>query len=151
MQQTAFVDVLGRAGYRLTQPRRQVADLIAGRTSSFTAADLLTDARRRGVHVGRATVFRALDTFAELGALERVDLPSGDHAYVTCEPAQAHHHHIVCRACGRATEITGCDLAPWAGRVEASTGYAVDTHRIELFGLCPDCRAPADTRSRQGG
>jgi len=67
---------LGAAGYRLTGPRRAVADLIAARDGYFTAADLLADARARRLGIGRATVFRALEVLVELGAVERIDLPS---------------------------------------------------------------------------
>ena len=145
-----FIRALGESGFRLTRPRRKVAELISSQAASFTAADLLADARRRGLGIGRATVFRALDTFAELGVLERLELPDGEHAYVTCEPRVVHHHHVVCRRCGRATEISGCDLAPWAQQVEERTGYEVDMHRLQLFGLCPRCRQSRsdETRSR---
>ena len=57
----------------------------------------MPDARRLGI--GRATIFRTLDVLVDLQAVERLDLPTGDHAYVACEPA--HHHHVVCSNCGR--------------------------------------------------
>jgi Fur family ferric uptake transcriptional regulator len=101
----------------------------------------MADASRSGVRIGRATVFRALDTFSELGALERLELDGGDHAYVVCGPRSEHHHHVVCRSCGRASEIIGCDLEPWALQVQRATGYEVDRHRIELYGICPRCQS----------
>ena len=90
-----LVDALGHAGYRLTEPRRAVAELVAARRGHFTANDLIEDAHAQDLDIGRATVFRALDLFTELEVLERIDLPSGDHAYVPCLPRH-HHHHIVC-------------------------------------------------------
>lgn len=130
---------IGQAGYRLTGPRRAVAELIADREGYFTAADLVTEARERRLAIGRATVFRALDLLAELGVVERLDLPSGDHAYVACEPS--HHHHVVCSRCGRAVEIHDAGLRSLIEDVAARTGYTVETHRLELFGRCPSCRA----------
>lgn len=141
-----IVGALGGAGYRRTRPRRQVADLIGSRRDSFTAAELMSEARRRGIRIGRATVFRALDTFAELGVLERLELAEGEHAYVTCEPHDEHHHHVICRRCGTAGEVTGCDIGRWARLVEERTGYAITTHRTELFGLCPACRGTGAPR-----
>jgi Fe2+ or Zn2+ uptake regulation protein len=135
---------LGRAGYRLTGPRRAVAELIAARDGHFTAADLVAEAGRRRLGIGRATVFRSLDLLIELGVVERLDLPSGDHAYVACEPS--HHHHVVCSGCGRAVEIHDAGLRSLIEDVAARTGYAVETHRLELFGRCPACRA-ADGRA----
>jgi Fur family ferric uptake transcriptional regulator len=130
---------LGRAGYRLTGPRRAVAELIATREGHFTAADLVAEAGRRRLGIGRATVFRSLDLLIDLGVVERLDLPSGDHAYVACEPS--HHHHVVCSRCGRAVEIHDAGLRSLIEDVAARTGYTVETHRLELFGVCPACRA----------
>jgi Fur family transcriptional regulator, ferric uptake regulator len=132
---------LGAAGYRLTGPRRAVADLIAAHDGHFTAAELLEDARARRLGIGRATVFRALDVLVELGAVERIDLPTGDHAYVACEPS--HHHHVVCSRCGRTSDIADAGLLAVVDDVERRTGYRIDRHRLELFGLCPACRSEA--------
>lgn len=132
-----LVAALDRAGYRLTEPRRAVAELIVAREGHFSAADLIDDARARRMDIGRATVFRALDLFTELSVLERLDLPSGEHAYVPCEPA-GHHHHIVCSGCGRVTEIEEVGLA--LEDVQRRTGWLVDSHRLELYGRCPRCR-----------
>jgi Fur family transcriptional regulator, ferric uptake regulator len=134
-----IVSALDEAGYRLTEPRRSLAALIADQDSHFTAAELVTAARRRRLGVGRATVFRTLDVLAELGAVERLDLPSGEHAYVGCDPA--HHHHVVCSRCGRSTEIDDAGLRSVVGDVARQTGYRIDTHRLELFGMCPTCLA----------
>lgn len=129
---------IGQAGYRLTGPRRAVAELIEDRDGHFTAADLVAEARERRLAIGRATIFRALDLLAELGLVERLDLPSGEHAYVACEPH--HHHHVICSRCGRSAEIADEGLRTVVERVAAETGFSVDTHRLELFGLCPRCR-----------
>lgn len=126
------------AGYRLTEPRRAVAQLVAAREGHFSAADLIDDARVRGLGVGRATIFRSLELMTELGVLERLDLPSGEHAYVACEPV--HHHHVVCAMCGRVTEIDDRGLAAAVGDIERRTGWQVDSHRLELYGRCPRCR-----------
>jgi Fe2+ or Zn2+ uptake regulation protein len=135
---TAIVGALEDAGYRLTSPRRAVAELIGSRRGHFTADELLTESRRRRLGVTRATVFRSLDVLTELGLVERLDLPSGEHAFVACETA--HHHHLVCSSCGRTTEVDDNGLEAVAAAIERQSGYRVDTHRLELFGLCPACR-----------
>ena len=134
---TPIVGGLDRAGYRLTVPRRSLAALIADQDGHFTAAELVATARSRRLGVGRATVFRTLEVLEELGAVERLDLPSGEHAYVGCEPA--HHHHIVCSRCGRTSEIDDAGLRSVVREVGRQTGFRVDDHRLELFGLCPAC------------
>jgi len=138
-----IVTSLGRAGLRLTGARRIVAELVAERRGHFTAEDVLAASRGRGAVVGRATVFRSLELLTGLGLVERVDLPTGEHAYVACEPS-VHHHHIVCSRCGRSVEVGEPGLAPLLGRIESSTGFRIESHRLELFGICPRCNS-ADT------
>lgn len=134
--------MLDAAGHRLTEPRRVVAGLLDGRAGHFSAADLVSDARERRPGIGRATVFRALELFLELGVVERIDLPSGEHAYVVCEPA--HHHHVVCTGCGRSTEIDDRGVRALTKKVARRTGYEIGRHRVELFGLCPECQGAAE-------
>lgn len=134
----AIVGALEDAGYRRTAPRRKLAGLIAGHAGHFTADDLLAESRRRRLGVTRATIFRSLDVLADLGVVERLDLPTGGHAFVACEPA--HHHHIVCSSCGRSTGVSDHGLEAVAESIGRETGYEVETHRLELFGRCPDCR-----------
>lgn len=139
VEATPFLDAMQRAGYRLTEPRRELAQLIADRNGHFAAADLVTEAKDRGVGVGRATVFRTLDVLTEVGVVERIELPSGEHAYITCEPL--HHHHVICSGCGRSREIDDAGLRAVVRDIARRTGYRIDDHRLELFGRCPDCLA----------
>lgn len=133
------VAALEQGGYRLTAPRRVLAGLVANQEGHFTADDLLDVARRRRLGLGRATIFRALDVLTELGVIERLDLPSGEHAFVACQPA--HHHHVVCASCGRATWVADHGLERVAAAIGRETGYRIDTHRLELFGRCGECQA----------
>ena len=138
------VPALGRAGERMTRPRAIVAALVAGCEGPFTARDLLRE--NRGQHaVGRATVFRTLELFERLGFLERIDLPDGSHAYVRCRPA-GHHHHVVCASCGQAVEIPDSGLQRVTAEIARTTGFVLEEHRLELFGLCPACQRVVSDR-----
>jgi Fe2+ or Zn2+ uptake regulation protein len=139
MSSQPLVDALGRAGFRLTEPRRAVAQLVAARASHFTANDLIADARHLEHGIGRATIFRALELFTELELLERIDLPTGEHAYVPCEP-RGHHHHVVCGDCGAVTEVADHGLGAAIDEIGTRSGWLVESHRLELYGRCPACQ-----------
>ena len=134
-----LITALERAGFRVTEPRRAVAQLVADQPGHFTSASLVAEARARRLGVGRATTFRTLDVLLEIGAIERIDLPNGEHAYLACEPT--HHHHVVCSACGRSRDIDDAGLRAVVSAIARRTGYRIDDHRLELFGLCPACQA----------
>jgi Fe2+ or Zn2+ uptake regulation protein/predicted O-methyltransferase YrrM len=137
-----LVEALGEAGYRLTEPGRVVAELVAARAGHFTANDLIAEAQARDLGIGRATIFRALDLFTDLQLLERIDLPGGDHAYVPCLPGY-HHHHLICGRCARVTEVEDLGLGGAIAGMERNTGWTVQKHRLELYGLCPECQKAA--------
>jgi Fe2+ or Zn2+ uptake regulation protein len=140
-----IVAALDTAGYRVTSPRRVVADLIANHGGHFTTSELEAVARARRLDISRATLFRALDLLIELGVIERVDLPSGEHAYVAC--AGTHHHHVICSRCGRTTEVADHGLADAVAAMARESGYRIDMHRLELFGLCRHCLAKTTSPS----
>ena len=144
---TTWTTALDHAGYFVTEPRRVVAEMVADRDSHFTANQLVGEAKRARLGVGRATVFRALELFEQLGLVERLDLPNGEHAYVVCQPA--HHHHVICTNCGRSAEVADLGISSISAEVESRTGYALDSHRIELYGLCPECRTAGADQARR--
>lgn len=133
-----ILDALDLGGYRLTGPRRALASLISGHDGHFTASELAAAARERRLGVSRATLFRALDLLTELGVVERLDLPTGEHAYVPC--ARAHHHHLICSRCGRTADVEDSGVAEAVAEIARRSGYRIDSHRLELFGLCRHCQ-----------
>lgn len=136
-----IVRALDAAGYRLTAPRRSLASLVVDLDGHFTASELAAAGRAKGLRIGRATLFRALELMIELGVVERLDMPNGDHTYVACAPA--HHHHVVCSRCGRTAEVNDAGLTGAVGEIERQSGFRIDAHRLELFGLCRNCLARA--------
>ena len=139
VESNPIVDALDHAGYRLTEPRRAVADLIAEHDGHFTAAELETAARERRLGISRATLFRALELLTELGVVERLDLPTGEHAYVpalgritTTSSARA--------AGGRPRSRTAASPRR-SPRSPGAAATASTRHRLELFGLCRHCQA----------
>lgn len=136
-----ILDRLDAAGYRLTAPRRAVAALVGRQVGHFTAEELLAASRRERLGLARATLFRSLDVLVELGAIERLDLPTGEHAFVACRPS--HHHHVVCSSCGRTSELVDTGLVTMLADAGRRSGYRIDSHRLEVFGVCPACQAKA--------
>ena len=137
----AILDALASRGYRVTSQRRALSALVAARSGHFSADELLVESRARHLGIGRATVFRSLDVLAELGVVEQIDLPSGGHAFVAC--TAAHHHHLVCERCGRSTDISATGLSAILREIGTRSGYEIESHRLEVFGICPACQAAA--------
>ena len=138
-----IVSALAEAGHRMTGARRDLIDLILTRDGTFDSSDLIVDARRRGIPAARATIFRTIEVLVDLGALERLDLPGGEHSYVRCEVSR-HHHHLVCTGCQRSVDLEDLGMSPIMAEMARRTGYRIDRHRVELYGLCPICQTRPD-------
>ncbi len=109
-----------------------------------SAQQLHQDLRDAGTPVGIATVYRQLGALAESGQADTITLPVGQ-LYRACRPS-GHHHHLICEHCGRAVDIDP-PSEDWIRATADAHGYTVTSHVLEVFGLCPDCRATAVTAS----
>ena len=125
---------------RNTRQRAEVRDAMAASDAFATSQEIHDRMRRDGSKVGLATVYRALQTMAAGGEVDTIRTPDGQIAYRTCTPG--HHHHLVCRVCGRTQEVEAPSVERWARTVAAEFGYSDINHEVELFGVCPACAAP---------
>ncbi|HYU82799.1 MAG TPA: Fur family transcriptional regulator [Candidatus Polarisedimenticolia bacterium] len=132
---------LGDAGRKPTPARARVVTATLKRQSPFTAQEVVREVARSGI--GRATVFRTLDLLVSIGALSRVHgVDDGGRCvrYTPCAPE--HHHHLVCRSCGRVEEIDLAGLDTKLAGLARASGYAVLGHTLEVAGICANCREP---------
>ncbi|SCL38487.1 zinc uptake regulator, Fur family [Micromonospora rhizosphaerae] len=122
---------------RNTRQRTAVSALLAEMEGFHSAQDLHAMLRQRGERVGLTTVYRTLQGLADAGEIDVMRPPGAEHLYRRC--SEGHHHHLVCRACGRTVEVAGPAVESWAERVAAQHGYAEVSHTLEIFGTCPAC------------
>jgi Fur family transcriptional regulator, ferric uptake regulator len=123
---------------RNTSQRAIITELLAGTDEFVSAQDLHAALRASGSSVGLATVYRALQEMAGAGDLDVVRNETGEVLYRQCDQP-AHHHHLVCRACGLTQEVAAPGVEKWARAVAEQYGYVDLDHQVELFGLCAAC------------
>ena len=104
-----------------------------------TAQQIHADLRGAGDGVGLTTVYRHLQLLADDGEVDALQLDGGEVAYRRCATGH-HHHHLVCRSCGRSVEVECPDVDAWAQSVANDAGFADPSHRVEVFGLCAACQ-----------
>jgi Fur family ferric uptake transcriptional regulator len=123
---------------RKTRQRQALVDALATTPGFASARALHKQLEEAGHAVSLATVYRNLQALAEAGAVDVV-IPAGTEAvYRACHAAE-HHHHVVCRRCGAAEEVTEGDVEAWAERVARAAGFTQVRHTLEITGLCPAC------------
>ncbi|MGI8698168.1 MAG: Fur family transcriptional regulator [Mycobacteriales bacterium] len=122
----------------MTRQREAITAALEAAGGFRSAQELYADLRRSGRPVGLTTVYRNLAALAESGAVDVLRAADGEAAYRWCG-ADSHHHHLVCRDCGRTASVRGSAVERWADRVAAEHGYSDVSHTVEVFGRCAGC------------
>ena len=125
------------AAPRTTKQRTAVSAVLNETEGFHSAQDLHAMLRDRGERVGLTTVYRTLQGLADAGEIDVMRPPGGEHLYRRC--SQGHHHHLVCRSCGRTVEVAGPAVESWADKVAGQHGFVDVSHTMEIFGTCPEC------------
>jgi len=133
---------------RSTRQQTAIRNYLAQTPDFHTAQQIHDQLAAQGQSVSLPTVYRVLTRLAEAGEIDQLQLAEGQAAYRRCQTRE-HHHHLVCRRCRTAVEISGEDLERWAAATGQRYGFTEVDHQIELFGLCRDCREA--TRADQSG
>jgi Fur family transcriptional regulator, ferric uptake regulator len=128
-----------QAGTRHTAQADAVAAALVDAGGFRSAQDIYARLRASGQGVGLSTVYRHLQSLASQGRADIIQAPGGEATYRYCQSQGTHHHHLVCRHCGRAEEVSGPAVERWARGVAAEFGYTDIDHTVELFGTCRSC------------
>jgi Fur family ferric uptake transcriptional regulator len=134
------VDGPDPAPRRVTRQRTSLVGLLDELDDFRTAQDLHALLRERGEGVGLATVYRTLQSLVDEGQVDVLRSDDGEAAYRSC--SAAHHHHLVCRSCGRTVEVADPSVERWAAKIAAEHGFADVAHQLEVFGTCATCATP---------
>jgi Fur family ferric uptake transcriptional regulator len=122
---------------RTTRQRQVVAEVLDELSEFRSAQEIHAEVTERGDHIGLATVYRTLQLLAESGGVDVLRGDAGEALYRRC--STGHHHHLVCRSCGRTVEVEGPTVERWADRIAGEHGYTDVSHTLEIFGRCATC------------
>ncbi|WP_455383716.1 Fur family transcriptional regulator [Salinispira pacifica] len=146
---------LTAGGYRSTEPRRLLIELLSSTEECLTAEDLYLGAHHRNPRIGLTTVYRTLALLYDLGEVSRVEAGDGKARYELSEHSGAeHHHHLICAQCRRIrryAEFSSEELELMRrteSALEKRFGYRITGHSIYFHGICPACAAKGDGGGR---
>lgn len=125
---------------RSTRQKRAVAGVLAETDTFRSAQDLHAELRARGTRVGLTTVYNQLRALADTGEVDVLRAEDGETLYRRCR-SDDHHHHVLCRVCGRTVEVAGRAIEKWAAKVAKEAGFVDVRHTVEVVGTCADCAA----------
>ena len=133
------LEALAAAGYRRGGARSAVVELLGKQNCCLSAQEIFDELRRARRPVGIASVYRALEVLVDLRLVKRVDAGDGLSRFERAPVDGDHHHHLVCRDCGKVEAFTDSRLERAIDRIASGLGYAVEEHEVVLTGACADC------------
>lgn len=122
---------------RNTWQKDAVRHALGEATGFVSAGQLHLVLKNHGSTIGLATVYRALADLASTGEADTLQSQEGEILYRAC--TTEHHHHLICKSCGKTVEIEATEVEAWASKMAKAYGFKDVTHTIELFGVCKDC------------
>ena len=128
---------LREQGYRLTPQRLLILSTIHTSDRHISAEEIYDQVCARYPNVNISTVYRTLELLKDLGLVTETDLGGGSFRYHSVE--KGHHHHLVCRKCGRILELDEAVLKPVEGSILRRYGFRADLSHLAVFGKCARC------------
>lgn len=119
-----------------TPQRRAIWEFYSSHPRGITISEAIDALRVAGI--GQATVYRTTFLFQDIGLLHRIQMPDGQVCFVASK--SEHSHPLICRLCRDVVEFDTCDLSVLEKLLNTQTGYEIEGHQLEVYGICPKCK-----------
>ena len=136
----SWLNSLQDSGCRLTAPRRAIVSIVANSPRALDAIEIYDLGRDEHPRLGLVTVYRTLEKLEQLGLVQRVHQPDGCNMYLRAP--EGHEHLLLCKSCGQMEYFRGDDLTKLIDDTSRRSGYQIQEHWLQLFGLCANCQPP---------
>ena len=129
-------------GFKQSRQRDIVASIFfeQGDNEHLTVDDLLRAARDRDAQISQATIYRAVKVLVDAGVVEARHFVGGQTRYELADDGDEHHDHLICTKCDRIVEFVNDEIEELQERVAREHGFIVADHKMELYGICANCR-----------
>jgi Fur family transcriptional regulator, ferric uptake regulator len=125
-------------GYRVT-PQRQLVLEAVDRLGHATPEEIVTEVQQTARGVNISTVYRTLELLEQIGMVTHTHLSHGAPTYHLATASE--HVHLVCRDCGRVSEVSPAAIEPLTALLEHEYGFETDVRHLTVFGRCKECQA----------
>jgi Fur family ferric uptake transcriptional regulator len=134
---TLLKDHLAKHQLKLTRQREHILNVFL-KMEHITAEQMYRMLAKKDPHIGLATIYRTLNLFCEAGLAQARHF--GAQTQYDNVSHKGHHDHLICTGCGKIVEFANCDIEHLQEEVAKRNGFTIQTHKLELYGLCSSCR-----------
>ncbi len=134
-----FREFISQKGLKSTRQRDVILDAFLSSDRHLSIEELYLKLRAKHPNIGYATVYRTLKLFAESGIAREIQFGDGQTRYEHVNEGE-HHDHLVCTRCGTIIEFENEAIEKLQDEVAARHDFLIETHKLELYGICAKCR-----------
>ena len=146
-QHKQAIEILREKGHRLTPQRMLVLSIVAEGDGHLGVDEVFRRAKEAYPYMDIATVYRTLHLFKNLGVVTEVAIGDRLH-YELTDPSGA-HHHMVCRICNGAFNLSPSYLDSFRDRLVREFDFEPDLEHFAITGVCSGCRAAGNKHSHE--
>jgi Fur family ferric uptake transcriptional regulator len=141
----AFKHALKERSLKSTSQRDDIARVFFACNRHISVEELYREVRKVNPRVGYATVYRTVRLLRECGLAAERHFHDGEARFENVEETQ-HHDHLICERCGRIVEFSNAEIEELQERVARKLDFVISRHKMELYGICGDCRTGRQPR-----
>ena len=138
-EDSCAICALDAAGLRVTRQRQILFEVLAEEANPMSAEQIHFRLKSREVEINLSTVYRALEQFVGKGLVLKTSFAEETKSLYSINTHE-HHHHLICSSCKEIVIISGCPVEAYVMEVERSSGYRMEGHKLEIYGICPKCQ-----------
>lgn len=141
----AFKEALRERSLKSTSQRDDIARVFFANNRHISVEELYREVKQVNPRVGYATVYRTVRLLRECGLAAERHFHDGEARFENTED-EHHHDHLICERCGRIVEFANDAIEKLQEHVAQKLGFVITRHKMELYGVCAECRAGRGVR-----
>jgi Fur family ferric uptake transcriptional regulator len=137
-EMSALTNRLRGQSCKITGPRAAILEVLRQHPHPLTNREIFA-----ALHNGDcdlATIYRSMHLLEKMGMVKRFDFGDGTARFELVGENDSHHHHLVCTSCSEVVEIEECFPEKMEKQIATKNGFKAVTHKLEFFGICPECQ-----------
>ncbi len=137
-EQSSYKDVLKHDGLKNTKHRNAILNIFEKSAQPVTAEQIFLMLKKQENAINLSSVYRILNTLVEKCLVIKTVMPGENKAVFEMNRFE-HKHYVVCTQCKKMVSFPGCPLEEYEKKLRDNTGFQIQGHQLEVFGICREC------------
>jgi Fur family peroxide stress response transcriptional regulator len=137
-----MVERMKENGFRITPQRVAIAEILANSCYHPRVEQIYSEVIKKFPTTSLATIYKTVALLKELGEVMEIGFGDESNRYDGKNPHP--HPHIMCVKCKSISDPDLASLNEMSKELSEETGYKIVSHRLDFFGICPNCQKKAD-------